>query len=39
LRRALEQTRGNLTAAAESIGISRRRAYRLLADEKSKRDD
>jgi len=34
LKRALEQTNGNLTAAAESIGISRRRAYRLLEPEK-----
>ncbi len=35
LRRALEQTKGNLTAAAASIGISRRRAYRLLESDKS----
>jgi hypothetical protein len=31
LRQALEAHRGNMTAAAASIGISRRRAYRLLA--------
>jgi transcriptional regulator with AAA-type ATPase domain len=30
LKGALERTEGNLKAAAESIGISRRRAYRLL---------
>jgi DNA-binding NtrC family response regulator len=34
LRQALERTGGNLKAAAESIGISRRRAYRLLEAEK-----
>ena len=39
LRRALERTNGNLTAAAESIGISRRRAYRLLDAEKPKPPD
>jgi transcriptional regulator with AAA-type ATPase domain len=31
LEHALERTKGNLTAAAQSVGISRRRAYRLLA--------
>jgi DNA-binding NtrC family response regulator len=30
LKQALDQNRGNMTAAAASVGISRRRAYRLL---------
>jgi transcriptional regulator with AAA-type ATPase domain len=34
LKAALEQTKGNLKAAAESIGVSRRRAYRLLEPDK-----
>jgi transcriptional regulator of acetoin/glycerol metabolism len=39
LRCALEQTEGNLKAAAERIGISRRRAYRLIGTAKSERSD
>jgi len=35
LRQALEQTGGNLKAAAEAIGIPRRRAYRLLEAERA----
>lgn len=38
LRCALEQTEGNVKAAAESIGISRRRAYRLIESTKLPRD-
>jgi DNA-binding NtrC family response regulator len=32
LNAALEENRGNMTAAARRVGISRRRAYRLLAE-------
>jgi DNA-binding NtrC family response regulator len=39
LRCALDQTEGNLKAAAESIGISRRRAYRLIEAKKSEQND
>jgi DNA-binding NtrC family response regulator len=38
LRQALTRTNGNLTAAAGAIGISRRRAYRLLDAAKSETD-
>jgi transcriptional regulator with PAS, ATPase and Fis domain len=37
LRAALERHRGNLTKAAEELGITRPRAYRMLKSEKSGR--
>ena len=39
LREALERTGGKVKAAAEAIGISRRRAYRLLESEPAKEQD